>query len=208
MNQFLRKTQIHLVAYGYDLYDACQKELEQFENISIHVGDILKFSGDAIVSPANSFGYMDGGLDLKYSQFFGWDLEKRLRKHIEEEFFGEIPVGNATIIDIEHGPFKYLISAPTMRVPMDVSKTTNAYLAFKAILENTISHNRINPSKQITSIYCPGLGTGEGKLPVDLFAKQVRYAYEAVALGNFVKQGGLVGAVNNHMDLVGYNKSE
>ena len=29
--------------------------------------DILKVEGDAIVSPANSFGYMDGGLDLKYS---------------------------------------------------------------------------------------------------------------------------------------------
>ena len=29
---------------------------------------------------------------------------------------------------------KYLISAPTMRVPMDVSKTVNAYLAFRACL--------------------------------------------------------------------------
>jgi hypothetical protein len=34
----------------------------------------------------------------------------------------------------EGQPIKYLISAPTMRVPMDVSDTSNAYLAFRAII--------------------------------------------------------------------------
>jgi hypothetical protein len=29
---------------------------------------------------------------------------------------------------------KYLISAPTMRVPQNVADTTNAYLAFRAVL--------------------------------------------------------------------------
>ena len=34
-----------------------------------------------------------------------------------------------------HGqPIRYLISAPTMRVPSNVAKTTNAYLAFRAVL--------------------------------------------------------------------------
>ena len=31
-------------------------------------------------------------------------------------------------------PIRYLVSAPTMRVPLDVSNTVNAYLAFRAIL--------------------------------------------------------------------------
>ena len=31
-------------------------------------------------------------------------------------------------------PIPYLISAPTMRVPEDVSDTVNAYLAFRAVL--------------------------------------------------------------------------
>lgn len=31
-------------------------------------------------------------------------------------------------------PIRYLISAPTMRVPEDVSDTVNAYLAFRAVL--------------------------------------------------------------------------
>ena len=34
----------------------------------------------------------------------------------------------------EGQPIKYLISAPTMRVPMDVANTANAYLAFRAII--------------------------------------------------------------------------
>ena len=34
----------------------------------------------------------------------------------------------------EGKPIKYLISAPTMRVPYDVSHTVNSYLAFRAIL--------------------------------------------------------------------------
>lgn len=31
-------------------------------------------------------------------------------------------------------PIRFLISAPTMRVPSNVAKTTNAYLAFRAVL--------------------------------------------------------------------------
>ena len=34
----------------------------------------------------------------------------------------------------EGQPIRYLISAPTMRVPANVAKTTNAYLAFRAVL--------------------------------------------------------------------------
>lgn len=34
----------------------------------------------------------------------------------------------------EGKPIKYLISAPTMRIPMDVDTTPNAYLAFRAVI--------------------------------------------------------------------------
>ncbi len=34
----------------------------------------------------------------------------------------------------EDKPIKFLISAPTMRVPQDVCDTPNAYLAFRAII--------------------------------------------------------------------------
>lgn len=34
----------------------------------------LTFSPCLQVSPANSFGFMDGGIDMVYSLHFGWDL--------------------------------------------------------------------------------------------------------------------------------------
>jgi len=30
--------------------------------------------GDFQVSPANSFGFMDGGIDMAYSSRFGWQM--------------------------------------------------------------------------------------------------------------------------------------
>jgi O-acetyl-ADP-ribose deacetylase (regulator of RNase III) len=37
------------------------------ENVRISGGDIFELKADAIVSPANSFGYMDGGIGLVYA---------------------------------------------------------------------------------------------------------------------------------------------
>ena len=37
--------------------------------------------------------------------------------------------------DVNQGkPIKYLISAPSMRVPEDISNTVNSYLSFRAVL--------------------------------------------------------------------------
>ena len=36
-------------------------------------------------------------------------------------------------------PIRFLVSAPTMRIPCDVHKTVNAYLAFRAVLIAGIS---------------------------------------------------------------------
>ncbi len=150
----------------------------------------MRQSADAIVSPANSFGYMDGGLDLKYSQYFGWELESKVREGLEKHYYGEIPVGNAIIVKTGTEDIPFLISAPTMRVPSNVSNTVNAYLAFKAILQRVIQHNIENGS-EIKSILCPGLGTGEGKMPVEIFAKQMHRAYEVCIQNKFETKGGV-----------------
>jgi hypothetical protein len=41
-------------------------------DVAISHGDIFGEPADAIVSPANSFSFMDGGIDLAYSLRFGW----------------------------------------------------------------------------------------------------------------------------------------
>lgn len=189
------------MAFNLDLFYAWKKYFNDVDGIEVIDGDILKQKADAIVSPANSFGYMDGGLDLKYSKHFGWDLESKVRNVLENEYYGELPVGNAIVVSTQREDIKFLISAPTMRVPSNVSDTVNAYLAFKAIIQSCLLHNKTHTQK-IDTILCPGLGTGEGKLPAEKCAKQMYMAYQTVLGGKVLRNGGLAAAVNNHIDLL------
>lgn len=193
---------IKLVAFNLPLYYAWKKAFQNIFDIEVIDGDIFKEQGDALISPANSFGYMDGGLDLKISQHLGWEMEEKVRSKIIYEFNGELPVGQAIIIETNLSHLPYLISAPTMRVPMDISNTVNAYLAFKAILEVCQKHNAEN-SKKIQTILCPGLGTGEGRMPVEICARQMKAAYAVCIRGEKLLTGGLAGAVENHLYLLG-----
>ena len=171
------------------------------DKIRISCGDIFDLKADAIISPANSFGFMDGGIDLAYSEYFGWDLEKILQHKIQDTFYGEIPVGIATIINTGNENIKYLISAPTMRVPMDVSNTVNAYLAFRASLIEIKKFNENNKEK-ITSILCPGLGTLTGRISPENCAIQMKYAYDSII------ENKISFPKNLHSVHLGYNYSK
>lgn len=130
-----------------------------------HLGDdIVKFyhgsfddeilTADAIVSPANSFGYMDGGIDLAYRNRWP-DIEKKLQDEIKSLCsFGELLVGQALIIPTGDDKFQNMIAAPTMRVPAKVP-VYHVYLAARA----AAMHARI---RQFNSILFPGMGTGSG----------------------------------------------
>jgi O-acetyl-ADP-ribose deacetylase (regulator of RNase III) len=155
---------------------------EGIENVSISSGDIFALKADAIVSPANSFGYMDGGIDLVYLKRFGWELQTRLQSHLKEHHDGELPVGQATIIETFDSEIPFLGSAPTMRVPMNVSNTLNAYLAFRAAIRAVRQHNK-SDAKPIRKVLCPGLCTAIGRMPADLAAKQMAAAYKVCVLG-------------------------
>jgi hypothetical protein len=45
-----------------ELVQSWKNHFKGVENVSISCGDIFELKADAIVSPANSFGYMDGGM--------------------------------------------------------------------------------------------------------------------------------------------------
>lgn len=153
-----------------------------YPDVKISCGNIFDLEADAIISPANSFGFMDGGIDLIYTQYFGENLQKKLQQIIYDDFYGEIPVGAAKIVETSAEKIKYLISAPTMRVPDDVSNTVNAYLAFRASLIEIIKFNKESDEK-ILSVLCPGLGTLTGGIQPAACAIQMKYAYDSI-LGN------------------------
>lgn len=162
--------------------------------VEVTHGNILDYEADAIVSPANSFGQMQGGIDLAYLKYFGYGLQERVYetyRHVGRT----VPVGQAvmTLTSNERAP--YLISAPTMYAPMNVEDTFNAYWAMKAVLQFVLDWNleqvhmvsTLSPIKQrpINKVLVPGLCTGTGKMHPDTAARQMRKAYAEIELRGF-----------------------
>jgi len=127
---------ITLIDTNANLGYAWEEFFSEVENVKIVTGDITALTCDAIVSPANSFGFMDGGVDYAISERLGWGLEKELQKRIKELPEGELLVGRALILETGDPRIPFLISAPTMRIPtnFNIDTSINAYLAMKAVL--------------------------------------------------------------------------
>lgn len=149
------------------------------ENVTFVEGDITKLKCDAMVSPANSFGFMDGGLDYTLSERFGWDLEKKLQQLIKDLPEGELLVGQALVLATGDKDVPYLISAPSMRVPtnFNINTSVNAYLAMKATLIKAKQHQDIH------SVAIPGFCTGVGRMQPVIAARQMFLAYKEIVLG-------------------------
>ena len=165
------------------LVDAWEREFEGVEGVDVSKGDIFGVTADAIVSPANSFGFMDGGIDGVYSERFGMSLEIGLRRLLADEHGGELPVGSAVIVQTGASDIPWMVSAPTMRVPGPVPNTLNAYLAFRAALRAVVAHNEAGPRRPIGSVLCPGLASAIGRMPAGRVARQMRFAYDVVLGG-------------------------
>ncbi len=172
---------IKLVYKEPELGKAWESYFSEFEDVEIIGEDIVKVACDAIVSPANSFGFMDGGLDIHLSETLGWHIQDELQKRIAQLDERELLVGQSMIIPTVNEKIPYLISAPTMRVPMsfNIATSVNAYLAMKAILIAAKKHEEIH------TIAVPGLCTGCGRMPFDIAANQMFLAYDEVVLGNY-----------------------
>ena len=68
------------------------------EDVEILCGDILALASRCVISPANSFGYMDGGMDAAYYQFFGPSIQSTVQTAIQRRPEGMLPVGAALAV--------------------------------------------------------------------------------------------------------------
>lgn len=132
---------------------------------------------DCMVSAANSFGIMDGGVDLAIIQYFGIELMDRVQDRIMTDFLGEQPVGTSFVIETGHPKHPFLAHTPTMRAPLPITRTDNVYLAMWAMLLAVHRHNR-SDKPPIEVIACPGLGTATGRVPPEEAARQMAVAYQ------------------------------
>lgn len=138
----------------------------------VQCGDVFSAApADAIVSPANSYGWMDGGIDLVYRDRFGTHVEEKLQKLIAQLPTKVLAVGEAMIIGTDDAEIPAMISAPTMAVPSVVADTENAYLAFAAVLR-AVRHMNFQ------TIICPGLATMTGRMAPETSARQMRRAWD------------------------------
>jgi O-acetyl-ADP-ribose deacetylase (regulator of RNase III) len=130
---------------------------------------------DCLVSAANSFGLMDGGVDLAITNFFGDSLQSRVQRVILARYNGEQPVGTSFIVETGHPAHPFLAHTPTMRVPMPIAGTDHVYLAMKAMLQAVRDFNA--GGERIQTVACPGLGTATGRVPAAEAARQMALAY-------------------------------
>lgn len=114
----------------------------------------------AFVSPANSLCFMDGGIDAHYMCMWpGIDdvLRHRVRALGFESKLGRsyLPLASALAIDAGDGHGSWLVAAPTMWLPQDVSGTRNAYCACLAALHLA---ERLPVEELVVPAMCCGYG--------------------------------------------------
>jgi O-acetyl-ADP-ribose deacetylase (regulator of RNase III) len=128
-----------------------------------------------IVSPANSFGTMRGGIDKVYAEIFPM-IENTVQNKIN--FLGitlndrqkYLPIGSAITVKTNNIKCPYLVSVPTMYLAgSDISNSKNVFYCFTSILY--IANNNKN-----YVIACPGLGTNIGKMTPKDSIDQIEYA--------------------------------
>lgn len=176
--------------------------------VATYHGSIFDVKCDALVSPANSFGFMGGGIDLAISRFFGWHVQERLQTLIKTRHHGELLVGMAEIVATDNPFIPYLISAPTMRVSMNLKNSVNVYLAVRAVLllvKFGKMANGTDIKDIVKTVALPGMGTGVGQISPEIFVKQMNRAVEEVIENKYHFPKSLMQASQVHQSLYSIN---
>lgn len=158
------------------------KHLKQFENTTFYIGNFINLDGkfDCIVSPGNSFGLMDGGMDAAINRYFS-EIDEFI-VHIQQQLLdkcgGYQQPGSCVLFETNIKKCPYIAHTPTMGIPLAITDFSIIYHAMWNILIEVHKHNKLNPDKKIKTILCPGLGTGAGKVKSDIAFQLMQYAIQ------------------------------
>ena len=186
---------IHAVSSSHAFINAFEAAFAGIDGVTWTVGDVTAVprEGRAFVSPANGFLVMDGGVDEVYSgaMFPGVEAHAQARlgtltpARTTSGGRPYLPVGSAIAVPCGGTAAgsvpTYLVCAPTMFRPHDVSATRNAYHAFLAAL---CLAEKLMPLG-VHTLVTTGLCCGYGRMPAERATAQMREAYDA-----FVAAGG------------------
>ena len=132
---------------------------------------ITNYNNFILVSPANSFGSMGGGLDFIINKYIFKDIQNDVMNIIKKNknkfpysyyFDGMnikdrpyLPVGESFIIKADKK--NYLAVVPTMEHPMIVEDTNNAYIAMNSLMK-TLKNSSIDYKYVLIPCFCSGVG--------------------------------------------------
>lgn len=176
---------VSLVDINPKMISAWRDTFEENPEVAIVHGSMLDQAVDAWVSPTNSGGRMDGGLDAVIKSFLGPGIELAVQKQIAMRYQGAMPVGHATCVSTGRPSPRFLISTPTMVASSeDVSDTMNVVLAAAAAFQAVHQQNAAHPGS-ITSVALPGLGANTGRVPPEICADLMWTAYDLFRSAQF-----------------------
>ncbi|MFE5768554.1 ADP-ribosyltransferase domain-containing protein [Streptomyces sp. NPDC056485] len=145
--------------------------------IEIRRGSILDEDVDAWVTPTNSRGRMDGGVDAAIKGHLGSGIQLRVRRAVRDRFAGAMPVGSAVCVPSGAAVPRFLISTPTMvESSQNVSATLNVALACAAAFQAVHRQNRKAPGS-IRSVALVGMGAQTGRVPARMCANLMWTGY-------------------------------
>lgn len=163
--------QLHLVDVNEAVVNAWSSAFAELPNVTIRCADIFQFARNTVVSPSNSYGYMDGGIDARYREFFGPSIESVIREAILRRPEEILPVGASIVVRTNNTTIPYMVVAATMVMPEHVP-AENAYRSMRAILRVASADPAVGQT-----IFCPGLTTGVGGVAPKDAASQMADAY-------------------------------
>lgn len=179
---------IYLLDINKEMTDAWSKYFEEtgVEIVNEDFATFIKNHPDieAIVSPANSFGLMDGGYDKAITNYYGPQLMEHVKYKIIHEFGGEQPVGTSISVPIVNRFYTkrlededreiicnpILIHTPTMRTPEEITDYRIVYQCMRTTILEAINQG-------VESIVIPAFGGCTGKVPPNIIAKMMFLAY-------------------------------
>lgn len=149
------------------------KRLLEPLGVSCYTSDVRQIQADVFVSPANSYGFMNGGIDAIYSSMFP-GVQQTVQSMIAQLGLKDpshrdwLPVGSAVMVKARDNA--WIMCAPTMSTPQSlVHQAQNIYWAMRAIL-------RCSDSVPNLRVAIPCLGTGVGQMSAESSAREVRRA--------------------------------
>ena len=166
---------IYLLDINKEMTDTWQRFFKDVPNIEIHNTDFNTFMKahedvEAIVSPANSFGLMDGGYDKAIIDYLGPNAQTNVLTMLNLIYYGEQPVGTCLAV-----PFwKYtILHTPTMRTPGKILDRTVIYSCMRSVLMTCMK-------AKIKSVVIPAFGGCTGEMDKREIANMMRLAYKQI----------------------------